>query len=59
VELAPGETRTVTLAVSASDLAYYDVGSKSWKVEPAEYEVNAGPCARDADLLKAGFSIRQ
>ena len=59
VALSPGETKTVTLSVPASDLAYYDVGSKSWKVEAAEYDLFAGPCARESDLLKASFAVRK
>ncbi|MGH7674034.1 MAG: fibronectin type III-like domain-contianing protein [Gemmatimonadales bacterium] len=38
---APGETRTVRLAVPAIDLAYYDAGN-GWIVEPGEYEVIVG-----------------
>ncbi|HVU24235.1 MAG TPA: glycoside hydrolase family 3 C-terminal domain-containing protein [Opitutus sp.] len=52
ITLAPGETRTVRLAVSAADLAAYDP-ERGWTVEPAEYEAIV---ARDAEA--AGLTAR-
>jgi beta-glucosidase len=53
VALAPGERRTVPLAVAVEDLAYYEVASRSWIVEPMAYEVLVGSSSRRADLLTA------
>ena len=50
VHLEPGETRTVPLDVAASDLAYWDVKTGGWQVEPIEYGVHVGPSSRDLPL---------
>ena len=57
IKLDPGEKKTVSLEIPASDLAYYDVASSAWVVEPIEYQVLAGPSSRDSDLLKDKFKI--
>jgi beta-glucosidase len=57
VALGAGETKRVRLAVRARDLAYWDVGSRSWKVERATYTVLVGPSSRAADLLSASFDV--
>jgi beta-glucosidase len=57
VELAPGETRTVHLAVLAPELAYYDEVA-GWTVEPGEYEVIVGRHALDEQALRATITIR-
>jgi beta-glucosidase len=57
VALAPGETKTVPLAVAVKDLAWYNVATKSWEVEPATYSVQVGASSRASDLVKAGFAV--
>ena len=57
VALAPGETKKVSLSVHVEDLAWYDVGTQSWKVEPMTYGVFVGPSSRRADLLAASVTI--
>jgi beta-glucosidase len=57
VALAPGETRSVALSVRAADLAWYDVASKSWRVEPMTYGIFVGPSSRRSDLLSATVSV--
>lgn len=47
VELAPGETRTVTMSIAMRDLAYWDGG---WVVETTGYEVRVGSSAADLPL---------
>ncbi|MGH7575306.1 MAG: glycoside hydrolase family 3 C-terminal domain-containing protein, partial [Longimicrobiales bacterium] len=42
ISLNPGETRTVTLSLSAEDLAYYDVDQDAFVVQPGPFEVMAG-----------------
>jgi beta-glucosidase len=50
VALDPGETRTVTLRVPVSDLAYWDEASGAFVVEPARYDVLVGSSSRDLPL---------
>jgi beta-glucosidase len=57
VALGPGETRRVSLPLSAKDLAYYDARARAWVVEPAEYAVFVGASSRLGDLLKAPFRV--
>ncbi len=47
VELAPGETRRVTLSVDPRLLASYDVARKGWHVPAGEYRVAIGASAAD------------
>ena len=56
VSLEPGEKKTVTLAVPAGTLAYYDA-SKGWITEPGNYEVIVGRHADDELSLRAKFTI--
>jgi beta-glucosidase len=42
VQLAPGETRHVTLTLDSRAFAYYDVPSKSWKVPAGSYIIHVG-----------------
>ncbi len=57
VALAPGETKTVPLRVAVKDLAWYDAGAKSWRIEAMKYFVLVGPSARASDLLAASFTV--
>jgi len=52
VTLAAGETRTVTLSLDAGELAYWDVRSQRFVVEPGELEVRIGRSSRDIELTK-------
>ncbi|MFN8096396.1 MAG: glycoside hydrolase family 3 C-terminal domain-containing protein [Vicinamibacteria bacterium] len=45
--LAPGESETVTLALSARDLASFDEASSSWVAEPGTYTVKIGASSED------------
>ncbi|WP_370325409.1 glycoside hydrolase family 3 C-terminal domain-containing protein [Euzebya sp.] len=47
LDLAPGETATVTLALDERDLSYYDVGSGDWRVAPGCYGIRLGRSSRD------------
>jgi len=57
VALGPGEKKTVTFTVRASDLAYYDPEASAWRVEPVEHEILVGGSSRPADVLKASFRV--
>jgi beta-glucosidase len=48
-DIAPGATRTVTLTVKASDLAYWDTTTPAWKVERMVHQLYVGPSADAAD----------
>jgi beta-glucosidase len=47
IMIEPGKTARVQLTLDRKDLAYYDVASDSWKVEPADYQVLVGSSSRD------------
>jgi beta-glucosidase len=47
IMIKTGETANVTLTVPIKDLAYYDVKSKNWVVEPGSYKLLAGTSSRD------------
>lgn len=50
VWLKPGETKTVTLVIKPSSLAFYDIKMK-YTVEPGEFEVMVGNSSRKSDLM--------
>jgi beta-glucosidase len=63
VELQPGETRLVEIAVPTNRLAYYDVQESSWVLETLDHEVLAGTSSRDLPLsttltISSGGPIR-
>ncbi len=47
VELAPGQSRSVTIRVERRDLAYWDVRIDRWVVEPGAYTFEVGASSRD------------
>ncbi|MFZ1382261.1 MAG: glycoside hydrolase family 3 C-terminal domain-containing protein [Scrofimicrobium sp.] len=47
VELAAGETKTVTIVVRRKDLAYWDVRVSKWIVEGGSYTVDVAASSRD------------
>jgi hypothetical protein len=53
---ATGETRSVSLAVPISDLAYYD-SYGGWTIEPIEYDVIVAHHALDPDARRARFAV--
>ena len=56
VELAPGETRRVTLQLPVADLACYHPGLKAWAIAPGEWRIRVGASSRDLPL-SAGVEI--
>ncbi|HVO23214.1 MAG TPA: glycoside hydrolase family 3 C-terminal domain-containing protein [Candidatus Margulisiibacteriota bacterium] len=50
VTLAPGQTKTVALAVPAADLGFWDVGANTFVVEPISYVIEVGSSSRDLPL---------
>ncbi|MFB9234115.1 glycoside hydrolase family 3 C-terminal domain-containing protein [Plantactinospora siamensis] len=55
VELAPGQTRTVTLRLRAADLAHWDVTRSRWVVEDSTYDLLAGSSSAD---IRARAAVR-
>lgn len=49
VKIAPGETASITLNIPVKDLAYYDVKTSKWVVEPGKYKLLAGTSSRDTE----------
>ncbi|WP_423820175.1 glycoside hydrolase family 3 C-terminal domain-containing protein [Salinimicrobium sp. TIG7-5_MAKvit] len=45
--IAQGETKTVTIDVPVRDLAYYDMNSGQWTVEPGAYTLKLGNSSRN------------
>jgi beta-glucosidase len=43
VELAPGESKTVTLKIDPLYLSIFDVAANRWTITPGEYKVMVGP----------------
>ncbi len=58
VALKAGETRTVTIPLTAASLEYWDVPAKSWKVEPGSYEVWVGNSSENI-LHNASFKVKK
>ena len=50
VELAPGETKTVKLALTPRSFAYYFSEGHSWKVDAGEFGILVGSSSRDIRL---------
>jgi beta-glucosidase len=58
LSLAPGETRTVRLAVPVADLAFWDEARDGWSVEPTDYRAIVARHAEDPAALHAEFRVR-
>lgn len=47
VYLVPNETKTVYIAVNSKDLAFYDINSHSWVVEPGKFKIFIGNSSKN------------
>ncbi|HEY4195806.1 MAG TPA: glycoside hydrolase family 3 C-terminal domain-containing protein, partial [Mucilaginibacter sp.] len=47
IMIAPGQVANVSLNIPVKDLAYYDVKTSKWVVEPGKYKLLAGASSRD------------
>jgi beta-glucosidase len=47
VDLAGGESKTVTFTITAKELSYYDPGEKAWVAEQGVFELLIGSSSRD------------
>lgn len=58
IELAPGQSKTVTFKVRLRDLAYCDVPGKQWKANAGSYELQIGASSRDI-RQRVGFTLKK
>jgi beta-glucosidase len=47
INLAPGESKKITFEVNERDLSYWNVETKTWQVEPAQYIFEFGSSSAD------------
>jgi beta-glucosidase len=57
VELQPGESRRVSVTLNRRSLAYWDVKSHGWKVDPGKFIAYAGDSSENVPLQQA-FTVR-
>jgi beta-glucosidase len=57
ITLAPGETKTVSLAITPEHLAFYNIDMK-YVVEPGEFEIMVGNSSRDQDLQRVTLRVK-
>lgn len=50
VELGPGESKTVTIALDDKAFRYFNTRTNAWEVEPGAYELRVGASSRDIRL---------
>ena len=55
IELAPGETRRVEIAVDPRMLATFDEAARKWRIAPGAYELSAG---FDAERREVAARVR-
>ena len=57
VELAPGQSKTVTIPMESLALATWNEGKETWEWQPGEYTVAAGSSSEELPLT-AKMSMR-
>ena len=57
VRLAPGKTSHVSVALDRRSLAYWDVTTNGWKVDPGQFTVFVGDSSENTPLTK-DFTVR-
>lgn len=56
ITLDPGENKTLTFRMPASELSFYDTETNDFKTEPGQYEIQVGSSSKDIRLKKT-FTI--
>lgn len=56
VELAPGETKTVTITLNRNAFAYWDDAQHAWVAEAGEFEALVGSSGQDIHA-RAAFRL--
>ncbi|MFC5473356.1 beta-glucosidase family protein [Paraherbaspirillum soli] len=57
VQLAPGESKQLTLVIDNERLAIWDVVGKKWQVRSGDYTLYVGTSSRDGNALKGGLKL--
>jgi beta-glucosidase len=57
VTLAAGEKKPVVIPLDVRELAYWEVRSQRFVVEPGEIEVRVGRSAREIELTKTLVAV--
>jgi beta-glucosidase len=57
ITLAPGETKTIALAITPEHLAFYNIDMKH-VVEPGAFEIMVGNSSRDQDLQRVTLRVK-
>jgi beta-glucosidase len=52
ITLAPGENKTLTFRIPASEFSFYDTGANDFKTEPGAWEIQVGSSSKDIRLEK-------
>jgi beta-glucosidase len=50
VQLAPGETKHLSVQLDRRAFSYYDVKSRQWKADPGDFDVLVGRSAGQIEL---------
>jgi beta-glucosidase len=50
VQLRPGETKRVSVALDGRAFSYYDTAAQSWRAEPGEFDILVGRSAEQVEL---------
>jgi beta-glucosidase len=50
--LAPGESKTLTFKIPASEFSFYNTKTNDFKVEPGQWEIQVGSSSKDIRLKK-------
>jgi beta-glucosidase len=53
IQLAPGETKSIDVALDRDAFSFFDIKGKSWKLEPGEFTILVGASSRDIRLKQA------
>ncbi|GLB52192.1 hypothetical protein NBRC110019_12310 [Neptunitalea chrysea] len=56
--LNTGESQNIKVKIPVKELAYWDVNSKSWKVEKIDYSIYVGNSSQNEDLQKLQISVK-
>ena len=57
IELKPGESRHVSVALDRRAFSFYDVKKKDWSAEPGQYEILVGSSS-DKIELQGAFTLQ-
>jgi beta-glucosidase len=52
ITLLPGENKTLTFKIPASELSFYDIKTNDFKTEPGKWEIQVGSSSKDIRLKK-------